>query len=126
MKIKLNSETVMNTLKDGASKLTGARKRSFIARATLDYFDGSVRAAERALGWGRETIRKGLCEFKNGITCIDDYQARGNKKSEEKNPDLKKDICSIAELKTQADPSLKSNLIYTKITAKSVSEILQK
>jgi hypothetical protein len=124
--MKLNKKIFINTLKNGSSKLSGAYRREFIARATRDHFGGNARAAERALGWGRETIEKGLYELNSGIQCLDNYSARGNKKSEERNPNLKEDICSIAELKTQADPSLKSSLIYTKITAKSVSEILRK
>ena len=39
-------EKVKSALKDAAKKLTGPKKRAFMAKATEDYFDGSARKAE--------------------------------------------------------------------------------
>jgi hypothetical protein len=43
-------EKVKSTLKDAARKLTGPKKRAFMAKVTEDYFDGSARKAETYLG----------------------------------------------------------------------------
>jgi len=37
------SEEVKETIKDGAKKLTGHRKRGFMAKVAEDYFNGSAR-----------------------------------------------------------------------------------
>ena len=71
-------------------------------------------------------LRMGIHELESGLICFDAYSSRGNKRFEDKDPKLKELIRPIAERKTLADPSLKSRLIYTKITAKGLSEVLQK
>ncbi len=71
------------TLKNAASKLTGAKRRAFMAEVTQDYFGGSPRKAETQLGWSRQAIATGLKELETGITCVDNYQARGRRKTEE-------------------------------------------
>jgi hypothetical protein len=47
-------EKVKSTLKDAAKKLTGPKKRAFMAKVTEDYFDGSARKAETYLVPGRD------------------------------------------------------------------------
>ena len=58
----LLSDTVKSTFKDAAKKLTGNRKRDFMAKVTEDYFDGSARQAETVLGWNRHSVQLGLHE----------------------------------------------------------------
>jgi len=58
------------------------------------------------------------------IKCIDNYSARGNKKTEEKIPKLAEDIRSIVEPKSQADPHFQTTFAYTRITAKTVRQAL--
>lgn len=113
-------EKVKSTLKDAAKKLTGPKKRAFMAKATEDYFDGSARKAETYLGWKRQTVQKGLHERRLGVTCLDNYQARGRKKTEETLPELEADIRELVAGKCQADPKLKTTFKYTKVTAKAV------
>ncbi|MEL6263637.1 MAG: hypothetical protein AAFR12_21545, partial [Cyanobacteria bacterium J06626_6] len=60
------SEQVKTTFKDAARKLTGAKKRAFTAQVALDYFDGSARRTERALGWDRVMVQRGLDSLKSG------------------------------------------------------------
>jgi hypothetical protein len=43
-------DKIKATLKDAARKLTGHRKRDFIAKVAEDYFDGSARKTETVLG----------------------------------------------------------------------------
>ena len=69
-----------------------------MAETTLELLDGSLTKAERVFGWGRETIKLGLKEVTKGITCIDNYKARGNKKSIEPCPQLEHDIRELKNL----------------------------
>lgn len=113
-------EKVKSTLKDAAQKLTGPKKRAFMAKATEDYFKSSARQAETYLGWKRQTVQLGLDERHSGLTCVDNYQARGSKKTEEKLPQLEQDIRELVDGKCQADARLKTTFQYTKVTAQAV------
>ncbi len=115
---------VKATIRDAGSKLNGPNKRAFMARVTKDYFDGSPRKAKTHLGWNTDTVKRGLKELETGIICIDNYQARGRKKTEEILPDLEADIRDLVDGHTQADPKFKSTFSYTKITASAVREKL--
>lgn len=118
------TEKVKLTLKDAAKKLTGYKKRDFIAKVTEDYFGGRVRKGETVMGWNRKSIELGIQERRTGITCVDNYRARGRHKSEEKLPNLEADIRSIVDEKSQADPKMKTTHYYTQITARGVREEL--
>lgn len=112
-------------IKDAARRLKGYQKREYIAQISLDYFQGNARKTEREMGWGRECVQKGIKEKETGIRCIDNYKATGRKRTEDKLPNLSEDIRSLADLQTQADPSMKSgSLTYTRITAKAMRQAL--
>jgi len=113
-------EKVKTTIKDAARKLTGPKKRAFMAQVAADYFDSSARKAETYLGWKRQTVQQGLHELRVGVVCLDNYQARGSKKTEEKLPELETDIHELLAGKWQADPQMKTTFRYTKVTAESV------
>jgi hypothetical protein len=53
------TENIKSTFKDAATKLTGSKKRAFMARVTQDYCDTSPRQAETELGWSRQVIMTG-------------------------------------------------------------------
>ncbi len=114
------------TLKNAASKLTGAKRRAFMAEVTQDYFGGSPRKAETQLGWSRQAIATGLKELETGITCVDNYQARGRRKTEEIISNLSEDIKSLVDTYSQADPKFQSTFAYAKISARAVREALIK
>ncbi len=118
------TEQHIATLKDAAAKLTGAKRRAFQARVTLDYLDGSARKAERVFGWWRKTVELGLNELRTGITCLDNTSARGNRKTEEKLPALEEDIRALAEPQSQQDPKFQSPFQYTRMTAKAMRRAL--
>jgi len=42
------TEKIKSSLKDAAKKLTGFKKRAFMAQVTIDYFNSSPRRAETA------------------------------------------------------------------------------
>ena len=98
------SEQQMATIKDAAQKLTGAKRRAFQARVTLDYLHGSARRAETVFGWSRRTVCLGLHELRTGLTCVANTSARGNRPTEEKWPQLAEDMRSLADPQSQVDP----------------------
>jgi Rhodopirellula transposase DDE domain len=118
------SEAVKATFKDAAQKLTGHRKRDFMAKVSEDYLDGSARKAETVLGWNRGSVQLGLHERRTGILCVENYRARGRDKSEEKLPDLEADIRALVERYSQADPKFQSTFAYARISARAVREAL--
>lgn len=107
-------------LRSGASKLTGHKRRIFVAEVALTLCDGSARVAESRFGWGRETIRKGLQELAQGTPIKDNFQARGAKRSEDKNPALAAAIRELVEPSTQTDPELKSERRYLNLSSREV------
>jgi len=91
---------------------------------TLDYLDGNIWKAERVFGWSHKTVELGLNELRTGITCQDDFSARGNRKTEVKLPELEADIRALAEPESQADPKFQSPFRYTRMTAKAMRQAL--
>jgi hypothetical protein len=118
------TDNIKSTFKDAAQKLTGNRKRDFMAKVTEDYFDSSARIAETVLGWNRSCVQLGLHERRTGIVCVDNYQARGRHKSVEVLPNLEADIRSLVDAQSQADPKFKSTFLYARISARAVREAL--
>ena len=122
--IEAISSNVLELLKDAARKLSGPPKRNFMARTTLEVFGGSARKAQTHFGWNRETVTLGLHELRTGITCVDNYRARGNKKTEVKVPTLEQDIRALLDPISHADPQLRSTLRYTRVSAQAVRRTL--
>jgi len=117
-------ETIKSTIKDAGQKLTGPKKRAFMAKVAEDYFNGSARQAETHLGWNRNSVQRGLHERRAGVTCVDNYHARGRLKTETKLPALETDICELVEGQCHADPKLKTTFAYTKVSARAVRQAL--
>ena len=115
---------VRETLKSAARKLTGFRRRQFQAEVARKYCQGSARQAERIFGWGREAVQTGLCEWRTGIRCLDNFSDRGRRKTEEQRPALAAQIHAIVAPESQADPKFQTPLAFTRITAKAVREQL--
>lgn len=118
------SEQHIATIQDASRKLTGAKRRAFQAQVAIDYLNSKPRKAERVFGWDRNTVILGLHELHAGIVCLDDYKARGNKRSEEKKTLLEFDIRYLAEPDSQTDPKFKTLFKYTRITAKAMRKAL--
>lgn len=118
------SELHISTIKDAAKKLTGAKRRAFQAKVAIDYMDSKPYLAEKTFGWDRKTVALGLNERRTGIVCLDNFQARGNKKAEEKEPQLEIDIMALADPESQIDPKFQTMFKYTRITAKAIRAAL--
>ncbi|MDB9392208.1 hypothetical protein [Microcystis aeruginosa] len=95
-----------------------------MAQVAQDYFQASPRKAESQLAWSRKAIATGLKELKTGITCLDNYRARGRKKTEEILINLEEDLKSLGSTYSQADPKFQSTFAYAKISARAVREAL--
>jgi hypothetical protein len=96
----------------------------FQAEVTTELCGGSARLAERRFGWGRETVEKGLHESRQGVRCLENFAARGRRRSEDKDPQLAADIRAIVEPHTYADPELRSSRRYTNLSAAEVRDAL--
>jgi Rhodopirellula transposase DDE domain len=111
-------------IRSGAQRLTGFRRRAFLAEVATAVCDGSSRQAERRFGWGRATVTKGLHEARRQMRCLDNFAARGRRRSEDKNPQLAADIRAIVEPHSYTDPELKSARRYTNVSAAEVRDAL--
>lgn len=118
------TESVKATFKDAARKLTGAKKRAFTAQVALDYFEGSARKTERAMGWGRVTVQRGLDALVIGEPYQDHYSARGRKPIEVLLPHLVEDIHALLEGQTQVDPKFQTPFQSARVSAQSVRDAL--
>ena len=117
------TEQMVETLKQAAKNMTGAKRRRFEAQVALDYLGGDSRLTETVFGWSRHTVEKGLYELRTGQT-IPDKSRNGDRKTEEKNPQLAQDIRDLVEPESQTDPKFQSLFKYTRMTAKAVRKAL--
>ena len=105
---------------DTANTLKGSARRLFMARTVKELGAGGQRRAERELGWSRGTIRKGTHELESGVTCVDNFAARGRKRAEDHLPTLLRDITAIVDSQSQTDPQFRTNRLYTRLSAAEV------
>ena len=105
-------------LRLASQSLTGSSRRAFQAEMTLKYCDGKARLAEKVFGWGRHTVALGLAEKRTGISCVGS-QTRfgGSKRWEDRYPAAAEALGTLAETHCQQDPSFKSSIAYTRLTA---------
>lgn len=107
-------------LRDTARSLKGSARRLFMARTVQELGPGGQRRAERELGWNRGTLRRGAHELRTGITCLDNFAARGRKRAEVRLPHLLADLKELVDGQSQTDPQFKSNRLYTRLSAAEV------
>jgi len=119
-----SAEILDALIRSGARRLTGFQRRAFQAEVAVELCAGNARQAERRFGWGRETVEKGLHERQTGLRCLEDFVARGRRRSEDKDPRLAEDIRAIVEPHTHADPELKSSRRYSNLSAAEVRAAL--
>jgi hypothetical protein len=113
-----------------AKQLRGMVRRMFLAEVCETLCGGSSRQAESRFGWGRETVEKGLTE--RALTAEERAARpssgnRGRKPWEVQHPQLAIDIQLIVEPHTHTDPELKTDRLYTNMSAAEVrSALLEK
>src|SRR5262245_347990 len=110
-------------LKQTAEAFHGAQRRRFMAQ-TVEAFGLSQRQAEFRLGWSRDTVRNGLHELHSGITCVDNFSARGRKPAELHLPNLLGDIGDVVKENLQTDPTFQSTGLYCRLSAPEVRKQL--
>ena len=120
------SKPIKELLKEAASHLQGGFRRIFMAKTEKALGKGGQRRAEQELDWNRTTIRKGKRELESGQVQEDNFSTRGRKKAEEHLPNLLEDLQAIVKPSSQADPTFRTNQLYTPLTAKFVHECLIK
>ena len=109
------------------SKMHGAERRAFQAEMTLKYCNGSARNAETHFGWNRKTVMLGLAEKRSGLVCVGAQASfSGTKRWEINYPQAAQTLQEIAESHSQQDPTFKSSIAYTRLTAAAAIEELRK
>lgn len=111
---------VIETIRSAAMKLTGVQRRKFFAEIALQYCHGNPRGTEQKLGFSRAAVETGLGEQRSGLRCVDAFDLRGRKKSEDQSPRLVEEIRQRVEPTAQADPKFQTTLADTRITAEKV------
>ena len=95
-----------------------------MGEVTVALLDGKQRVAESVFGWNRRAIEVGIHEYQTGITCINDISTRVKPKTEDKHPELLAEIQTIMDPHSESQSSLRTTLLYTHMTAKTVHEAL--
>lgn len=114
------SDSLKQLYQETAEQLKGSARRQFMAKVVREMGVGGQTRAEQKLGWNRGTIRKGMQELRSGLSIVDAFALRGRKPVEAHLPHLRSDIQAIVEPHSQADPTLKSPRLYTRISAAAV------
>ena len=105
-------------LRLASSTLSGAKRRAFQAAMALKYCQGNPRLTETVFGWGRATVTLGLAEHRTGMTCVGAQSFSGGaKRWEERQPEAAKTLRALAETYSQQDPTFRTTLGYTRLTA---------
>jgi hypothetical protein len=99
-------------------KICGAKRRAFQASISLKYCKGSPRLTESIFGWGRANVALGLAEHCSGLTCVGAQSFYGGaKRWEERQPEAAAALQQMAEAQTQQDPTFRTTIGYTRLTA---------
>jgi DDE family transposase len=113
-------------LRLAAVQMTGAARRAFQAEMTVKYGQGSARLAETRWGWSREAVEVGVAERRTGMCCLGAHAAwSGRKRWEEKYPEAAQVLRELAEAPAQQDPTFRTTVAYTRLTAKAAGEALR-
>jgi hypothetical protein len=92
----------------------------------LKYCGGNALLAETIFGWGRHTVTVGLAERRTGIMCLGAQSAfSGRKRWEDTHPEAADALSRLAEAHAQQDPTFRTTLAYTRLTAQAALEALR-
>jgi hypothetical protein len=114
------TDSLKQIFMETAAELKGAARRLFMAKVVKQLGVGGQSQAARELGWNRGTLRKGLHELDCGITCIDNYSARGRKSSGTHLPTLLEELKAIVDGQSQIDPKFKSARLYVRLSVREI------
>jgi hypothetical protein len=92
----------------------------------LKYCGGNPLRAETIFGWGRHTVEVGLAERRTGIMCLGAQAAfSGRKPWEDTQPEAAEALSRLAEAHAQQDPTFRTTLASTRLTAQAALEALR-
>lgn len=117
------TDAMVALFKKTADAFHGGQRRRYMAE-TVEAFGLSQRQAERRLGWAHDTVRKALHELHSGITCVDNFSARGRKPCEFHLPQLFRDIGALVAENLQTDPTFQTTQLYCRLSAPEVRKQL--
>jgi len=87
---------------------------------TLKSCAGHPLMAEAVLGWGRQTVARGLAESRSGILCLGAPAAcSGRKRWEEHSPQVAQALRHLAEAHAPQAPPLRTSVTSTRRTAQA-------
>jgi len=113
-------------LRLAASQMSGAKRRAFQAERAEQYCGGNPRQAERVFGWKRTAVEVGLAERRTGVTCVGGQAAfSGRKRWEDQQPQAGTVLRALAEAQAQQDPTFRTALAYTRLTARAALAALR-
>jgi hypothetical protein len=116
----------LEDLKRASTRMSGPDRRAFQAEMALKYCGGSARQAEQVFGWSRQTVQLGLHEKRRGIVCVGAQAAFcGHKLWEQTHPEVAQALWALAQAHSQQDPSFRSTLSFTRLTARAAIEQLR-
>jgi len=118
------SPEVVNLIARLVALIPWPTRRQAMGDVAMTILNGKARVAEDLFGWGRSGVVIGINEFKSGIVCVNDLSLRHKSKIEDKRPELLTDIQAIMEPQSQAEPRLRTTLLYTNMTAQAVRDAL--
>ena len=95
-------------------------RRGAMGDVAMTLLDSKPRVAEEEFGWNRKAVELGIHEYQTGIACVNDISARGKPKTEDKHPKLLVEIQTLMEPHSESESSLRTPLLYTHMTAKTV------
>jgi hypothetical protein len=105
-------------LKLAASRMVPTKRRAFQAAMAVKYCAGSPRQAEAVFGWSRQAVALGLHEYRTGIVCLSAQSVVGGDLLwEEKHPEAAAVLWELAQAHSQQDPTFRSTLAFTRLTA---------
>jgi Rhodopirellula transposase DDE domain len=122
----LLSSSQIAALRLAAAQLSGPKRRAFEAEMAWKHCGGTPLLAETLFGWGRQTVALGLAERRTGSLCLGAQSAcSGRKRWEERHPQVAEALRQLAEAHAQQDPTFRTSLTYTRLTAQAAGKALR-
>lgn len=116
----------ISDIRFAASLMSGPTRRTFQAEMTLKYCAGRARLAETVFGWNRAAIECGLGERRTGVVCLGAQSALcGRPRWEEEQAEAAEALQRLADAHAQQDPTFRTSLAYTRLTAQAALEALR-
>lgn len=98
--------------------LRGADRRLFRASTIKALGRGAADFFRKKLGWAPLGVNKGLKELESGTVTSDNFKGRGCKPMETRFPELESQLRSMADPRSQTDPTFRTTQLYRKLTGK--------